>query len=164
VAIHVHDAAVVDFFTDSKITANTYYKGKKRAKFAANADLWVYLFQLIEQKGLRISVYKMPSHTRTDPKKKKAAPAWVKDWHVQGNEVADVLADKAAEFHAIPRHKAQPILDVLKNLKLVQNRIPHALSLYPQRMHNKPIIPKLTLSQRQMLYNTFTPSLTRYLS
>ena len=41
VAMHVHDAAVIDFFTDSKITADTYYKGKSRAKYAANADHWV---------------------------------------------------------------------------------------------------------------------------
>lgn len=31
VALYVHDAAVVDFFTDSKITTNTYHKGKHRA-------------------------------------------------------------------------------------------------------------------------------------
>lgn len=73
VAINVHDSAAVDLFTDSKITSNTYYKGKHRSKFAANADLWVWLFQLIEQRG--VSVYWMPSHTDTDPKKKKLAPS-----------------------------------------------------------------------------------------
>ena len=55
----------------------------------------------------------MPSHTRTDPKNKKAAPSWMQEWHVDGNEDADVLAETAAEFHAIPVHKAQTILDVL---------------------------------------------------
>ena len=64
VASYVHEAAVIDFSTDSKITANTYHKGKHRAKFAANADLWVWLFQLIEQKGLHISVYWIPESYR----------------------------------------------------------------------------------------------------
>ena len=85
-------------------------------------------------------------------------PTWMKEWHVQSNEVADTLADTAAEFHAIPVHKAQPILDVLQNLKLIQNKILHAISLYPQRVHNKPIIPKPTLSKKQLLYSTFAPS------
>jgi len=74
VAINVHDAAIVDFFTDSKIIANTYHKGKHRAKFAANADLWGRLFQLMKHQGLHVSVYWMPNHTDTDPKKKKMAP------------------------------------------------------------------------------------------
>jgi len=153
VAIHVHDAAVIDFFTDSKMTADTYYKGKKRAKFAANADLWVYLFQLIEQKELLVSVYWMPSHTDTDPKKKKLAPAWMKEWHVKGNSVADKLADQAAAFHAVPELQSQPIIDVLKNLKLIQNRILHVISMFPQRPCNIPIVPKPTL-----LYKAFTTS------
>ena len=75
VAINVHVSAVVDFFTDSKLTANTYHKSKYRVKFASNADLWVWLFQLIEQKRLLVSVYWMPSHTDTNLKKKKLAPS-----------------------------------------------------------------------------------------
>jgi len=57
VAINGHEAAYVDVFTDSKITADTYHRGKPRARFAANADLWVYLFQLVEQKWLHAAVY-----------------------------------------------------------------------------------------------------------
>ena len=67
-AMHVHAAAVFDFFTDSKIAKDTYLKGKWRAQFVAIADPWVYLLQLIEQKWLSITVYWMLSHTDTDPK------------------------------------------------------------------------------------------------
>ena len=102
VSLYVHDAAVVDFFTGSKVTANTYHKTRHRAKFAANADLWVWLFQLIEQKGFHIAIYWMSSHTDTDPKKKKLAPSWMQEWHVKGNNVADKLADQAAAYHGIP--------------------------------------------------------------
>jgi len=52
-------------------------------------------------------VYWMPSHTDTDPKKKEIAPSRMQDWHVKGNNEADVLAGAAAELHAIP--EVEPI-------------------------------------------------------
>lgn len=53
---HVEVDSVIDFFTDSLITANTFNKGPSRAKFAANADLWCQLFQSIEIKNLLVRV------------------------------------------------------------------------------------------------------------
>ena len=40
----VEVGAKIDFFTDSKITKDTFYKGVERARFAANSDLWVQFF------------------------------------------------------------------------------------------------------------------------
>lgn len=40
----VESGGTVDFFTDSKITKDTFNKGIARARFAANSDLWIQLF------------------------------------------------------------------------------------------------------------------------
>lgn len=60
----------IDFFTDSEITKNTYYKGKHRAKHANNADRWTELFQIIDTKNIDLRLYWMPSHTADNPEKK----------------------------------------------------------------------------------------------
>jgi len=143
---HVHQAGVIDFFTDSLITANTFNKGPARARLANNADLWNYLFGLIQAKNILCRVYWMPSHTDSMPSKKKLAPSWMQDWHVKGNNAADLLANDGAAIHAIPIDKAQPTLDTFENLALIQNRIIHAIKMYPQRDFKKLISPKLQLS------------------
>lgn len=71
---HVRPNARVHFFTDSKNTRDTYYRGQPRAALAANADLWVSLFHQIEAKSLKVHVYWMPSHTDTEPAKLEKAP------------------------------------------------------------------------------------------
>lgn len=68
---HIELCGVIDFFTDSLITANTYNKGPSRAKVAAHDDLWCQLFRSIKNKNLSVRVYWMPSHTDTQPDKKK---------------------------------------------------------------------------------------------
>ena len=95
---HAEVDGVIDFFTDSLITANTFSKGPRRAKFACNADLWCQLFQSRGIKNLMVKVYWMPSHTDTNPAKKEKAPSWMQDWHVKGNNAADKGADKGAVF------------------------------------------------------------------
>lgn len=78
----------------------------------------------------------MPSHTETDPKTLKIAPSWMKHWHVIGNKTADELASMAAASHAIPKYEAQFIVDILKKLHLVQDRISVVTKMFPQRPHN----------------------------
>lgn len=75
---HSELAATIDFFTDSKITKDTFYKGLHRAKLANNSDLWIELFDNIENKGITLHLYWMPSHTDTDPKKAAKAPDWIR--------------------------------------------------------------------------------------
>jgi len=53
----VENGAKIDFFADSKITKDTYYKGVERARFAANSDLWVQLFQSIKDKQSLVNLY-----------------------------------------------------------------------------------------------------------
>jgi len=147
--LHVEVDGVIDFFTDSLITANTFNKCPDRAKFANDADLWCQLFQHISIKNLLVRMYWMPSHTDTNLAKKKKAPPWMQEWHVKGNNAADNCANDGAAFHAIPEDKAKPVLDKLKNLMLVQSRIIHAIKMYPQRKCNKkPLLEQPTRLQK----------------
>ena len=106
VVTNLEIGGAVDFFTDSKITYDTFNMGLGRARFASSADIWVQLFNHIEIKGLIVNPSWMPSHADIDPKKLKIAP-----WHVAGNKCADVLAGRAAASHAIPELKAKPIVN-----------------------------------------------------
>ena len=132
----VEAGATIDFFTDSKITKDTFNKGFERARFAANSDLWVQLFQNISDKHLTVHLYWMPSHTKEDPAKKAKAPPWMKEWHVKGNDKADGNADTAAALHTVPRDTAKPPLKVVSNLKLMQERHCAVAKLFPPRNRN----------------------------
>lgn len=75
-------------FTDSRITKDTYYKGKHRARLANQADSWAIICKEIGETLLELIVYWMPSHTDIDHQK-QVAPSWMKDWHVQRIKEAD---------------------------------------------------------------------------
>lgn len=81
----------------------------------------------------------MPSHTDTKPSKNKLAPACMQEWHAKSNSEVDGLANDAAAFHTIPTYKAKPIIDLLKNLTLVQNIFIAVVKLYSHTLHNAPI-------------------------
>ena len=82
----------------------------------------------------------MPSHTDKQKEKKKKAPEWMKERHVKGNNVADRLAGKAVELHAVPDEPAKRIIKIYKDLELIQNRIVAVTKMFPQRKHNKVIL------------------------
>jgi len=60
-------------------------------------------------------------------------------WHVAGNNVADMLAGAAAaaEMNAIPEAEAATIIQIYKDLALIQNRL---IKMMPQRTHNKTVL------------------------
>lgn len=64
------------------------------------------------------------------------APWWMKDWHVKGNDRADSMADIAAALHAVPKDKATPLIGVLNNLGLIEERHIAIAQLLPQRLRN----------------------------
>lgn len=64
----------------------------------------------------------MPSHTDSDPTKKDLAPEWRQDWCVKGNNEADALAAAAADLHAVLETEANKIIEVYKDLELIQDR------------------------------------------
>lgn len=133
-------AVKIDFFTDSLITKNTYYKGLARAGFAANSDLWSVLFATIADKQLDFNIYWMPSHSAADLKKKAKAPSWIKDWHVKGKDKADSCADTAAALQGVPRDRAAPLIKILDNLSLFQERHIAISKQLPQRNRNTKVI------------------------
>ena len=61
----------------------------------------------------------MPSHTDSNPAKRKKAPSWMEQWHVLGNNAADKLANDGAALHTIPKEKAKDVLTFFKKLALV---------------------------------------------
>lgn len=89
----------------------------------------------------------------TKPSKKKVAPSCMQDWHVKGNSKADSLANDAAAFHTVPNDKAQPMLDWLQNLTLIQNMIIAVIKIYPQRAHDVLIMPTFQLTHKQQLFD-----------
>ena len=66
---NIRPDALIHFFTDSRITGDTYYKGVHRARLATNADLWVKLVKHIEDENLSLHIFWMPSHTEDDTAK-----------------------------------------------------------------------------------------------
>ena len=98
------------------------------------------MFNTIADKQLDFSIYWMLSHTADDPKKKAKAPSWMKDWHVKANDKADCNADTAAALHVVPRNIAAPLIKVLNNLALIQERHIAVTKLLPQRSRNVKII------------------------
>ena len=64
----------------------------------------------------------------------------MQQWHVAGNNVADSLAGAAADLNAIPETEANIIIQVYKDLALIQNRLITVIKMMPQRAHNKTIL------------------------
>ena len=63
----------------------------------------------------------MPSHLRTRPDKKR--PEYVTDFDIEGNEVADQLAETAATKFRLPDLVALPYLTKLKLVMSIQRRL-----------------------------------------
>ena len=95
--------------------------------------MWVSLFSQIELKSLKFHVYWMPSHTDTEPQKLEKAPSWLKPWHVLGNNLADKLADLAANLHALTKEQTKAILETLNMQTLIQKRLVAVIKNMPPR-------------------------------
>ena len=87
----------------------------------------------ISNKHLDLTIYWMPSHTDSNPKKGEIAPKWMQPWHVAGNNVADTLAGASAEMNAIPETEANMVIQIYKDLSLIQNRLITVIKMMPQR-------------------------------
>ena len=68
--------------------------------------------QPIESKYINLTIYWMPSHTDSNPKKREIAPEWMEPWHVAGNNMADKLAGAATDMNAIPETEANKIIQI----------------------------------------------------
>ena len=78
----------------------------------------------------------MPSHTDTDPENLKVAPVWLHKLHIEGSNEADTYAAIGAKLHKVPNFIADPVMQIINDLSLMQNSIINAIQMYPQREHN----------------------------
>jgi hypothetical protein len=125
--------AIARYFIDNLQVKDTFDKGKARATLSLNGDLYKEMFLLIETKNLSVTMTWMPSHTDKDSTKKK--PSWLTQWHVDGNNIADVLADQAAEEHSLPYGIAAKVIKRCHLLASIQSKIIAVVKLLPKRKH-----------------------------
>lgn len=57
-----------------------------------------------------------------------------------GNNVAATLAGASAEMNAIPETEANMVIQIHKDLSLIQNRLITVIRMMPQRAQNKTIL------------------------
>jgi len=81
----------------------------------------------------------MPMHTDKEPKKLDKATSWMKSWQVKGNNRADSMADTAAHLHRVTLEYTTPLIQVLDNLSLLQERLIAVFKFLPKKLRNKPI-------------------------
>ena len=70
-------------------------------------------------------------------------------WPVAGNNVADMLAGAAADMNAIPEEEANTVIQIYKDLCLIQNRLITVIKMMPQRAHSKTILEQLACEGSQ---------------
>ncbi len=88
----------------------------------------------------------MPSHLLEDPERRrkcskdpKPIPSWVQHWHKLGNQHADILAAEACKRFDVAEELADPIINRISQLKLIQKRLAAIICHLPER----PKVPKL---------------------
>ena len=64
-------------------------------------------------------------------------PEWVQRWHKIGNHHADLLATEACKMYDIPEEVAQPVVERVAELKLIQKRISSIICHMPNRPKEK---------------------------
>lgn len=105
---------------------NTVDNGAHRTRFA---ETWVQFFKFIDVKKLKIDVYWMPNHIDIYI---NIVPSCMQAWHVKSKQKGRWISGRCI---CIALH-SYPILDLLKNLTLLQNRIIAIMKILPQRAHN----------------------------
>ena len=142
------------FITDSLSKYNLYHN-KGNVCVSVNADLFIELYKLITQKNIEFELKWMPSHLKTDETKRASKASWVTDFELEGNDLADKLADVAATKF---QHKTCDTAHYIKYRKLVgdiQRRLLAILLTLPNRpslLKNKALsTPKLSADRRALM-------------
>ncbi len=144
--MHLEDHAVVDYFGDNQSFVDNFNKGYEYCRTTLNADIYQEIFRLIGSKCIKFIPHWMPSHLLSDPerkrkrsKKPKPVPDWVEYWHKVGNDHADGLASEACKSFEVDAGLAQPVIDRVSDLKLIQRRLASVICHLPSR----PKVPRL---------------------
>ncbi len=85
----------------------------------------------------------MPSHLPEDPERKRCKskdpmpiPDWAQLWHKLGNHHADLLATEAGKTFALHEDIANPIIQRVSELQLIQKRLASIICYMPHRPKN----------------------------
>ena len=124
-------------YTDNLLVYNIYNSGVTHALASANRDLWEQIFQNTQSKGLDLTVKWLPSHLKDGQKKPKRlpTPAWVTDWHIRGNSLADGLASEAAQLCQLDGDVARPVLQNMELASKIQKRLVSVVCSFEKRRH-----------------------------
>ena len=120
----LRENADVTLYTDNKPVHDIYNMGKETAFLQNNRDLWSEIFRQIGDKSIELKVFWIPSHMDSaDKKLKLEKPRWMTQWHINGNNKADSLSLDAARVNQVPAELADPIINQITNLRLIQRRL-----------------------------------------
>ncbi len=137
---HLADNSVVNYYGDNENFVDCFNKGYEHCRQTLNADIYQDIFLLLSRKNISFAPYWMPSHLLDDPDRRrkkskdpKPVPAWVEHWHKVGNNNADILASEACKRFDVSAELADPIINRIKQLKLIQNRLASIIRHLPER-------------------------------
>ena len=97
VVLNLQEHAVATITSDSKINIDLHESGQAHAINSANGDLWSNIYDVINDRSLKVAFRWSKGHATTDIVAKYAITA--KD--ACGNYMADELANRAANFHEV---------------------------------------------------------------
>ena len=105
--------------SDSKISVDLFRAGKERCLEAANSDLWAEIWQLLDDKPLRLTLQWVKGHGDVPETYDRYA---LNPLDVVGNVLADQLADYAADLYKVWEHDTFNINWHLSLIQRVQAR------------------------------------------
>ena len=128
------------YVTDHEPLKNVFDKGRDAAAESINHDLLVTVFDLVQEKGLTVSIRWIPSHLEEE-----TLPPDISRIDFLGNQCADKYAKKAARAVSLPLHVTAPVLYRYSLLKRIQKRLAIILCNLPNRPRQPkpPITPRI---------------------
>lgn len=77
-------------------------------------------------------------------RKKEMGP----EWRGKGNQEAYVLAVRAAQLHKLSREEANIIIQMYKDLELIENRLMQVTRIFQQKTYKKRLLEHKTFKER----------------
>jgi hypothetical protein len=132
---NVEENSNICFVTDSKINYDLYNRGEHKCRKSNNADLFISIFDNIILKHIQLHIKWIPSHLKEKLLKDSrfSLPNGVTIEEVEGNSVADILAEVAAHANELPLHITRPYLRNIRLVKRIQLRLAAILTILPNR-------------------------------
>lgn len=135
--------------SDSKVNVDLFRNGRSSCMGSINFDLWIKIYQHLDNKNIHLSIFWVPGHLDTNVAKVKSA---VPDAHFALNYIADKFAEKAAHLVQLPTHITSSVVYYTRLVARIQKRFVRILitnfekSKYEKRVP-VPRIPHPTLCE-----------------